>query len=364
MSNWINRFESNHPDISVRLRTYSDKAYKQNIEDWLHNGEVDVLYWQTGKRLDKLVEKQLIQPLDGNFFAGDPISVASSLLPNVTYNDAMYAFPFAQYAWGFYYNKAIFREHNLVVPDSWDDFLALCDSLKSVGIAPLVQSNADDWEHLIWLDYLSVMIGGTELRDKLLTEQPLPQESKQELIDVLTKLASGSNFFAPNHPWQWQQAIRIVMRKSAAMTITGQFAEDSIIGPMSEDIGFFAFPGSRDTVAVAPTDIFVVSAKNQNRQATATFLRFLSHKDTQLGLALELGWLPANLAAYDLSQSNERIREAAAILQGAPVIIDYFDREANSSWAIKLDDVMQALYEGQGNESLAQLLDAPAGSHP
>ena len=327
VSNWVNRFESIHPHINVNLRTYSDKAYKQNIEGWLQSGDVDVLYWQTGKRLDELVNRQLIRPLQPNTLAKGIESIASPLLPKVSYNDSIYAFPFAQYAWGVYYNKEIFREHGLSVPDSWEAFMALCEKLKSLGIPPLVQANADDWEHLIWLDYLSVLQGGQLLRNALLNKQPLPEEGKDALTGALLKLASGAYFFAPGHTWQWQQAIRIIMRKSAAMTVTGQFAEDTIVGPMSDDIGFFAFPGSDNTVTVAPTDVFMLSAKSQKRDAASTFMRFLSEEQTQVGLARELGWLPANLTSADLSQFNQRARVAAKALDEAPLIIDYFDRE-------------------------------------
>ena len=38
---------------------------------------------------------------------------------------------------GLYYNKAMFDEHGWEVPQTWDEFVALCAEIKAAGIAPL-----------------------------------------------------------------------------------------------------------------------------------------------------------------------------------------------------------------------------------
>jgi len=38
---------------------------------------------------------------------------------------------------GLYYNKAMFDEHGWTVPQTWDEFTALCAEIKAAGIAPL-----------------------------------------------------------------------------------------------------------------------------------------------------------------------------------------------------------------------------------
>jgi raffinose/stachyose/melibiose transport system substrate-binding protein len=46
--------------------------------------------------------------------------------------------------WGFYYNKAIFEANNIAVPETWDEFIAACQTLKDAGITPLaVDGNID-----------------------------------------------------------------------------------------------------------------------------------------------------------------------------------------------------------------------------
>lgn len=41
---------------------------------------------------------------------------------------------------GILYNKTFFEENNLTVPTTWDEFLALCDQIKGLGVTPLYES--------------------------------------------------------------------------------------------------------------------------------------------------------------------------------------------------------------------------------
>lgn len=46
---------------------------------------------------------------------------------------------------GVIYNRAIFDEQGLEVPETWDEFIAVCDALKAAGIQPFYGTLADSW---------------------------------------------------------------------------------------------------------------------------------------------------------------------------------------------------------------------------
>ena len=70
-------------------------------------------------------------------------------------------------------------------------------------------------------------------------------------------------FFARDYPWRWQQAVSVVARGQAAMTIMGQFAESAIGEEMSPRLGFFPLPKiSQKVQEVAPLEAFVMSSAN------------------------------------------------------------------------------------------------------
>ena len=58
-----------------------------------------------------------------------------------------FAVPMASVIHGFLYNKAIFKELGLTVPETEKDFLAVLDKIKANGkYIPLVMGTKDQWE--------------------------------------------------------------------------------------------------------------------------------------------------------------------------------------------------------------------------
>ena len=49
---------------------------------------------------------------------------------------------------GVIYNQEIFEEQGLEVPETWDEFIAVCDALEAAGIVPFYGTLADSWTGL------------------------------------------------------------------------------------------------------------------------------------------------------------------------------------------------------------------------
>ena len=48
------------------------------------------------------------------------------------------------YTHGFFYDAAMFRELGLEVPNTWDDLMDVCETLKENGIAPVTLDGTTD----------------------------------------------------------------------------------------------------------------------------------------------------------------------------------------------------------------------------
>ncbi len=48
-----------------------------------------------------------------------------------------YALPYSRNYMGVFYNMDIFEENSLEIPETWDDFVKLCDTVKAAGITPV-----------------------------------------------------------------------------------------------------------------------------------------------------------------------------------------------------------------------------------
>ncbi|MBC8010473.1 MAG: extracellular solute-binding protein, partial [Burkholderiales bacterium] len=79
--------------------------------------------------------------LTGNLLTGSagilPASDSVPTVPTAPTASAVYGLPFAHAIWTIFYDKALFRRHGWTVPRTWDEFFALCESMKAAGVAPL-----------------------------------------------------------------------------------------------------------------------------------------------------------------------------------------------------------------------------------
>ncbi len=117
---------------------------------------------------------------------------ADAVAPWTTEDGKTYALPFIAVSHAVYYNKAIFEKEGLSVPATFEDFVALCETLKGKGYTPLGNGLADQWDVLetFFLGMLPNYIGGSAERIKYENgEKPLNDEAMVAAYADIAKLA-------------------------------------------------------------------------------------------------------------------------------------------------------------------------------
>lgn len=339
-SRLFSQFES-VSGVQVELDFYSDITFKKHLSSWLERGEYDLLYWQAGQRLEKLVREQTIVPIDS--FINENLltrQFRKNGLEAVTYQDRIYALPLGQYIWGFYYNKEIFRTLNISIPSTWEAFEEVLDKLKKNGITPLIQASRDDWPVLAWLDYFSLDIGGPDFRESLKTGNFGSTGQQTALIRAFERLVTNDLFFAPGHDWRWDQTIPTMLRKRAAMTLLAQFVEGQAQDLGNEQIGFFPFPYGSDKFngnEVAPMEVLVVPTSTNKQEELTALLEFIIDYSAIDSLSYDLGWLSVSNQPGKPSALSKRMVVANKRASNATNFVQYFDRETTpgiaGNWA-------------------------------
>jgi ABC-type glycerol-3-phosphate transport system substrate-binding protein len=332
ISSMIEQFELAHPKIKVQLDFHSDSNYKNNVLNWLVQGKYSILYWQGGKRLSRVIEQNLLYPID-DLIEPEVLKrhIQPQFLSAVESESSIYAMPFAHYSWGIYYNKVLFDSLDLRVPNNWDEFILLCHKLKKNGHNPLVQGTKDGWPQLAWIDYLTVDVGGAQFREQFIDLGSVSKRALTQITNRFGELLGNGFFFAPDHNWSWQQAISVVLRKQAAMTLMGQFAEGVIPGNMSSNIGYFEFPhsaGQTFQVEVAPMEVWVVPKSAAKTDAVASLLNYLLQDENNIKLATELGWVPVTAGDIPSEYLNSRMKLGYQQIKNAKTLVQFFDRDA------------------------------------
>ena len=77
-----------------------------------------------------------------------------------------YGIPFRLDCKLFFYNKAIFDEHNLTPPATWDEFINVCETLKAAGVTPISFGNQEPWSASHYIGTLNQICVPDEVRAK------------------------------------------------------------------------------------------------------------------------------------------------------------------------------------------------------
>ncbi|MGP5268559.1 extracellular solute-binding protein [Brachybacterium alimentarium] len=169
--NGIEAFNKTQDDITVEYRGIKADEYNTVLQTGLSgSGGPDVLMLRSYGGLETVVSSDLILPLDGQVpevekFAQEALDGATS-----RNNGKLYGVPFAVQTANVIYRKDAFSSIGVEEPTTWDDFTALCDTVKSAGTTPLAMGYQESWMGPIYRDMFgAASYGGPDFADELLS---------------------------------------------------------------------------------------------------------------------------------------------------------------------------------------------------
>jgi ABC-type glycerol-3-phosphate transport system substrate-binding protein len=145
-------FEKENPGIKVNA-TWNGRESLTKLRPMLLAGQVpDITDHGADELVGALVNEGLAQPLD-DYLATDATGQAmkwkDTFLPGqielYQKEGKSYTIPFWLDTTGFYYDGKLFADQGVQPATTWTDFLALCDTLKSKGVSPLVADGGIDF---------------------------------------------------------------------------------------------------------------------------------------------------------------------------------------------------------------------------
>ncbi|MGP4088659.1 ABC transporter substrate-binding protein [Streptomyces sp. KR55] len=186
-----------------------------------------------------------------------------------------------------FYNKAVFTEHKLQPPTTWDQLLDNNAKLKKAGITPFALGGSDIWPELMWLEYLVDRIGGPEVFERIKNGDasgwgdPAVLKAAETVRDLIDDGAFGEGFSSVSYVNGGAPAV--FAKGKAAMHLMGSWEYSTQLGKFPDfaknDLGWAAFPtvegGSGDVRNVVgnPTNYWSVNARTRNKDAAIAFLK-------------------------------------------------------------------------------------------
>ncbi|GII58615.1 ABC transporter substrate-binding protein [Planotetraspora thailandica] len=328
----LDTFVKQHPQYKPKLNTMEAAAFQQQIRsDLTLSTPPDVLTWFAGEIASNFAKQGLL--LDASsVFPADGYSPQFAQLSTDASGKKVFI-PTNYYWWGMFYRKSYFDKWGLSEPKTWDEFIALCKTIKGKGVIPIALPLSDSaWLTASWFDYLNLRLNGATFHRALLAGQESytdPRVAKvldsyREVLPYFDPAAKGLAFQEGTAKWQ---------QGKEAMFLSGPFLADAMPADVKDDISFFQFPILDPAVPVAeeaPLDGFIASAHTANPEGAKAFLGYVATPEAQ-ELYLKISGntvIPANSNAKS-PISTPLLEKGRAMVAGAADVTQFFNRDTN-----------------------------------
>ena len=261
-------------------------------------------------------------------------------------NGSLWCFPYQPYTTGVWYNKALFEKAGITsVPQTWDEFLAVCQKLRDSGVNPLTCNS--DTVTLLYGYQLARYIGQDAVTDCLNNVKwaQIP-EAKKAAEDLYGLFKAG--YFSPYAPANYPDGQNEIGFDESCMILNASWIPNEINQGTgaSIDWGFFPWPSVLGGVdgseaAMVGAQSIGISAKTKYPQEAINFALKLVTGKYDLQMAQQTITIPADVNNTDWP---------AAISGARP----YFDKMTKKyDWAVGLE--VNPSYTAILNENLVKL---------
>jgi raffinose/stachyose/melibiose transport system substrate-binding protein len=167
----FDKFEQAHQNVTVEFKPYKNTEYNTILSTGLtKEGGPDVAQLRAYGLLQPLVEADRLVQLDGKVPGLDQFAKTALDGARGRADGKVYGVPFATQTMQVFYNKALFDQHGVEVPTTWDGLMAAADKLKKAGVTPFATTGKDAWMLPILHDtFAAPRYGGKAFEEKVLS---------------------------------------------------------------------------------------------------------------------------------------------------------------------------------------------------
>ena len=332
----IEQFQADNPDITVEMNVFDREAYKTAIRNWLaSDSPPDVVTWYAGERMNTFAELGLFSDVTDVWEDNDLFDLMSSSASALAYDGVQYGVPFTYYQWGVYYRTDIFEDNGIEVPETYDDLIAVCTTLREAGIAPFAIGTRYLWTAAGWFDYLNLRTNGLDYHLGLMAgEIPYTDDGVRETFANWQRALDADCYIENHAAYSWQEAVPFVVQGEAAMYLIGNFITPFFPPDDIENYGFFQFPVINPDIGMyedAPIDTFHIPTNASNPEDARRFLAYLAEAGVQTQINEALLQLPPNSDAVVLD--DPFLEAGFAMLSAADGIAQFYDRDTDPEMA-------------------------------
>ncbi|MFL5762192.1 MAG: ABC transporter substrate-binding protein [Thermomicrobiales bacterium] len=261
----------------------------------------DLFTWWSGYRIEDLYNQGVLQDLS-DIWSQDIAdgSLPQSLSPAFSFGGKQWAVPLHLSYWVVFYNKKVFADNGLNPPTTWDEFLALCDTLKGAGVTPLASTQNGRWPSFIVFEEMVLRTDPNFYVELTSGRAKYTDPTAVQAMDTWKSLIEKEYFtsfdldLTNDFPGEFQSG-------KVAMIPIGTWYQGTLLATgikPGEDYDAFIMPNVNpavtDNVIIVETGVLAVANKGSKVDAAKKMAQWWLTPDAQTAWAKHLGDAPAN----------------------------------------------------------------------
>ena len=320
---------------TATVNTIASETFRTQLPSYLTaNNPPDAYTWYPGSLLSGYARKGLLLDVSEVWQGMTNYGSAFRSLSGDGAGHQIFV-PTDYYWWGFFYRKSNFAKWGVTEPKTWSDFLALCETLRGKGIAPIGLGAGGDtpWVASAWFDYLNIRINGAAYHRQLLAGQSRFDDPR--VVKVFEQWKTVLPYFDPQGTaLAFQDATTSLLQNRTGMMLIGTFFADAAPKDALGDLDFFQFPVLDPSVPLAeegPTDGYFASSRTPHRAQVMDWLKYVASAPAQeLYIRNSSGTvLPTNPDAKD--SGTPLVAKGRAMLAQAKELTQFFNRDSSDA---------------------------------
>ncbi len=283
-----NRFHELHPNVTIEFETADTGTYEQVMSTRLAADDApDIFGVFPGTKFHPQAEAGYLMDLSDQPWVEN---ILPGSLVVSKYQGKVMGFPHDANVIGAIYNKAIFEELGLEVPTTWDDFLAVCETIKESGKTPVALGLQSSWvTQLIPYAMAPTAIyrdNGDFDASMWAGEATFVDSPWQQMMEDYLAMSEAGYFNADPLGVDYGGALDMMAAGEAAIMVQGNWAVAGLRDKAPDiEWGMFPLPYNKDGgdvwVPAATGGMMAISANTEHPQEALAYLEFWASPEIQ-----------------------------------------------------------------------------------
>lgn len=281
----LTAFGESYPNIKVDVEVVASSSYIATYKNYIAAGEAPDIMFGKPQNMTEFVKGGYFMDLTGEKCLEN---VLPMLADECTVNGGIYGFPIDAQVKACFYNKKMFADANVEVPQTKEEFFKVCDTFMDQGIYPFVHPY--NFIHGVFheLDsFFTSMAASTGNENVWMDSQNGVQDlgGNQVVTDAMEMFSKFASYKdAGDTAVDQTQGIQNFAAGQRPMYMNGGWLMGDVIAANPEgEFGMFPTPWSDNAddnkLWVGIDDVFIVSSQTEHKDEVMTLLEFFANED-------------------------------------------------------------------------------------